>query len=332
MNGILTLLVSSFTYAASVAPPVVLATHELPNKFEDWILSRPLADWQDEAESKGYVVETDGPVVYVRSRDLYNIGGIEETIDAFRAIELLVRSGTLSKSFGDLDPSARRGLRRILANSVVGEQAGALILNDATQFKIEGMPSLSLTNGRKDVTVTTPPLRGVLDPDGFHSPKPAQEELDTFRKETKPTFALKPYPDRLIFSFSKTSLPSLSNVSMAEHFSKKLFKLLEEQLENYTSGQDRMHAAFMGEDRYPRPGESTKGLNETTQRFIEQTLTNNASQYGFSNDVQLRAFIDDARVKSVIVKTVVFVGIIEPNGNKTSVGSTLSAKRNPRTP
>jgi hypothetical protein len=312
---------------------VILATHDLPTPFEARLLSEPVDKNRQEIELKGYVVETEGRFVWIRHRNLYNLAAMDEALDAVSALETIARSGTRFGRFEQLDDSAKAGLRRIMAP--LATEFGPLLNSNATQFEIRSHLILKLSDGRKSLQVEVPRYSPEQTPAGFHSQQPSQDEIASYLKNYLPSHSFQPYVDRLMFSFSNAAVQSSVRAEGVERLAKKLRELLGDQANRYLRQYGALESALFSETSDIVEGQTVSSLDDATRKFIYDYLTGDATgneygqSLGFDSKLQLRAFLDDARVESVKRHVSVGIGSSAPGQFPRKAFTSVRVNRNP---
>jgi hypothetical protein len=326
MHALLLSLVA--IHGQAVLPPiVVLATHDLPNETEHLLLTAPIPTWREKAEKAGYRLEEKDGVLFVHHENLFNLTRMEEILRGLGALVAPIKGGQRNFRMGELDPSVQKGVLRLFAGSAAGGAVGPHLLDAKSQFKSESRVRLQLTNGQRQINVSMPEPASP-EPESFYRNAPSKEDREAFEKKRK-ELALPPYPDRLVFSFSKTSIPSARRAAIAEVFAKSLYDLLETQRKQYETLSGTLQAAFLGENRLPNANESLHTLGEATRTMLREQIEGDYRRYGFDNADQARAFLDDATVGSLSVSGLLFLGIVRPDGKKELLGVSMDFTRNP---
>lgn len=308
---------------------VILATHELPTSFEARLLSEPTDKTRRDAELHGYVVEQEDQFIFIRHRNLFNLSSMDEALDAVSALETIARSGTRFGRFDQLDESAKAGLRRIMAP--LAHDFGSLLSTDSTQFEIRQHLGLKLSDGKKSVQVVVPRYSNESAPAGFHAPQPSQEEIANFVKSYLPSQSFQPYPDRLMFSFSKAVTQSSVRTEGVERFAKKLRELLDDQAKRYSLLYGALESVLFPEEREVVDGQTVSSLDDDTRQFIYNYLAADESTqlFGFESKQHLKSFLEDARVESVKRHVSVGIGSSAPGQFPRRAFTSIRVNRNP---
>jgi hypothetical protein len=308
---------------------VVLATHDLPSPEEKALLAKPLESWKDEAELHDYkiLVDQETSAFFVHHENLYNLAAFDEVLRGVAILEACVRSGSTILTLGTIDGNARRGVQRLLSNTLIGREAGPLLSNEQTQIRISCEVSITISDGKRQVTFDLP-VPEERPNASFYNQEPSKEDWKQFEEGLKSEVVLKPYSDQVIFSFSTTSVPSVRKTQAVQKFAQILSDQLESQFQKYTMAQEGLRAALLGDRTLPKEGQSTAALDDATQRFLKESLSKNAAAYGFESDLHMQAFLADAKIESVGVQPTVSVGILK-GGQRVSFSVRTTFNRNP---
>lgn len=162
---------------------VCLVTHEEPTDKERELLSLSAGDLLVKANEQGYLVFEANLATFIRPKTLYNLHYMQQCMDGFAALAVFAGKGQYRAKFSELTPTQRAGVRAIMADSFLMAEAGPLIAKDDTEFSIEQRRSITLTNGRRDVSVTLPSKTASTNTPFYDGP--TEEELKRFqvRKE-----------------------------------------------------------------------------------------------------------------------------------------------------
>lgn len=307
---------------------VVLATHRTPTKIEQVFLDRPFDEWKQLADTEGYVAEVREGIVYVRSKDLFNLEAMDQRIRSLSIVQSCARSKDRTLRLADLEPEEREDIKRFLSDSIVGRELGPLLERNSASIAVEARVSVTLTDGRRTIEIAVPQSGPKL-PEGFFASEPTKDEQELYRQETSKKKSMKGYPDVLMFSFSRTNFPSATKASAAQVHCKLLYDLLEEQRKQYEGAQAATKAAILGEQKLPVDGDSLSALSDSFQQYLRDTVKRNSDRYGFGSGVQLGAFLDDARVKSVQINGSVGIGVTRANGQREMITTAFAFSRNP---
>lgn len=310
-------------------PLVVLATHDLPSPEEKVILTRPLESWKDESERHGYkiVVDQETNAVLVHHENLYNLAAFDEVLHGVASLEASVRSAGATLTLGTIEKHARRGVQRLLSNTLIGREAGPLLSNEKTQIRISCEVNITIGDGKRLVTFELPVPEEPPNA-SFYNQEPSSEDWKQFEEGLRMEVVLKPYPDQVIFCFSTISVPSVRKTQAVQTFARILSDQLESQFRKYTMAQEGLREALLGDRKLPKEGQSTAALDDAAQRFLKESLANNAAAYGFESDLHMQAFLADAKIQRVEVQPTVSVGVLR-GGQRTSLSARTTFNRNP---
>lgn len=310
-------------------PLVVLATHDLPSSEEKEFLSKPLESWKDEAELLGYkiVVDQETNAFFVYHENLYNLAAFDEVLRGFASLEACVRSTNATLTLGTIDENARRGVQRLLSSTLIGREAGPLLSNEQTQMRISCEVKITISDGKRRLALELP-FPEEPPSASFYNAEPSTEDWKQFDEGLKRELAVEPYPDQVIFCFSKTSIPSVRKTAAVQKFAQILSDQLESQFRKYTMAQEGLRAALLGDRTLPKEGQSTAALDDAAQRYLKESLANNAAAYGFESDLHMQAFLADAKIQRVEVQPTVSVGVLK-GGQRVSFSARMTFNRNP---
>lgn len=301
-----------------------LVTHGEPTEIERELLALPEGELAVRALKDGFVIYQTEIAVFVRPKNLYNLAYMDECMNGFATINALVAKGQLKASFESLTPSQRKGVRAIMADSFLLDEAGPLVANDKTEFMVAQKRTITLSNGRKEITVKLPEKSVESGKESFYD-EPTKAELEKFKKEDLPKFVKQKYQDRLTFTFAPNQLITQARPMAIAEFTKDLVDVLEQQRKAFVAARAALLGAFGGKE--PVAGQNWLTLDDETKRYIEMAAKDNFASLGFGSKEEADQFFFDARVKSSTNN--VFVGIgVNKKGTRTRMFAGTDVIRN----
>jgi hypothetical protein len=312
--------------SSTLAKLHVLVTHTPPAGKVAALLDVPESDFRTKAEELGLVVTESEAAIYARPKNLYNLEFMRQCMDSFNVLRAMAASGQSYKKFSDLTTAERQNVRALFADSSLIDSYGPNIMDDSATFRLESKTTITLTNGRKDITVRLPDKSGAP-PKDFVRDAPADEKLKEFRDKVLPTVKKENYVDALIFTFVKSDLISSSRTTAISDFTKDLTEALEGQRKAFVSARTALEAALLGGSPAVQ-GASWLTMDENVQRYINGLKNDNFASLGFDSKDAADAFFADARIKGVEVDPFVGVGVRLANGSVVEAFTTVKVNRN----
>lgn len=318
----ITVLLALFA-GASTQTIRCLVTHDEPTAKERELLSLEAGELEGKAREVGYIVWRQDDLLFVRPKNLYNLDYMQRCMDGFAALQVFVSKGQFRIKFSELTPTQKAGVRAIMADSFLMEEAGPLIAKDDTEFMIEQRRSLTLTNGRRDVSITLPNRATEGAPSFLDAP--SKDELDKFKAEEGLAFRKSKFRDALVFTFAPDNLWTVTRPTAISTYMHELTDLLEQQRKSFVAARAALLASFGAAE--PMSGQNWTTLDDETKRYIELKAKDSFAALGFSSREDADRFFFDARVKAS--SNQVFVGIgVNERGTRTRKLATIDVIRN----
>lgn len=304
----------------------VLVSHVTPDQKLAALLSVAEQDFRVRAEEAGLIVTETEIAIVARPRNLYNLDYMRQCIDSFNVLRAMASSGQTYKKFADLTTAERQNVRALFADSSLMSSYGPNIMDDSTTFKLERRASLTLTNGRKDVTIRLPSPQ-ERPPADFVKDAPDESALKKFAERELPKVRKDNYPDALVFSFARNDAISAARTTAIADYANELTETLEGQRKGFVAAKAALEAALMN-GKVPNQGASWLTLDDSTQRYIESLRNENFASLGFASKDAADAFFFDARIKGVAFDTFVGIGVRSPGGQVIEAFTTIGVVRN----
>lgn len=304
----------------------VLVTHEQPKPELAEVLSGSATEFALRAESAGLVVFESEIAVVARSKDLYNLDYMDRCIGAFDVLRGMAASGQFYRGFSEMTPVDRARIRSIFADSSLMSSFGPNLMADDSSFRLERKATLTITDGRRNVTIRLP-FPGEAQPKDFVRDVPTDKALTDFREKVLPTVQKKRFPDALVFTFAKSELISGTRPLVIAEYCKNLTEVLEGQRKRYMSARSALDAALMN-GKLPQVGASLVTLDDATQRYIESLKRDQFAAFGFDSREAADAFFDHARVGGVKVEPYLGIGVRMANGQVVEAFTAIDVNRN----
>lgn len=320
---VLALLLAAAVVSANGQKLRCLVTHDEPTDKERELLGLDAGELLVKANEQGYVVFEANLATFIRPKTLYNLHYMQQCMDGFAALAVFAGKGQYRAKFSELTPTQQAGVRAIMADSFLMAEAGPLIAKDDTEFSIEQRRSITLTNGRRDVSVTLPSKTASTNTPFYDGP--TEEELKRFQGEEGAPFRKQKYRDSLVFTFAPNEIATVARPLAIEQFMKELQQLLNQQREAFVAARAALLASFGQPDL--KQGENWNLLDDETKRFIELKAKDSFAELGFSSREDADRFFFDARVKASSNQVFVGIGVIE-RGTRTRKLATIDVIRN----
>jgi len=304
----------------------LLVTHTPPDEKLAALLGVAEQDFRVKAEGAGLIVSESEIAIIARPKNLYNLEYMRQAMDSFNVLRSMASSGQLYKRFSELTSGERKNVRALFSDSSLIEDYGPNILDDSTIFQLERKATITLTNGRKDVTIRLPERQGSQ-PKDFVRDAPDPAKLKDFREKVLPKIRKTNYPDALVFTFAPSDLISGARTTAIGEYAAELTETLEGQRKAFVAARVALESAMMG-DKVPDQGASWLTLDDDTQRMINLMRTDNFAALGFDSKDAADAFFFDARIKAVTINPYVGIGVRMPNGQVVEAFTSVRVNRN----
>jgi hypothetical protein len=300
-----------------------LVTHDEPTEKEREFLSLDAGDLLVKANERGYVVFESNIATFIRPKTLYNLHYMQQCMDGFATLAIMAGKGQFKGKFSELTPNQRAGVRAIMADSFLMAEAGPVIAKDDTEFAIVQRRSITLSNGRRDVSITLPSKSA--DTNIHVQDGPTADELERFKGEEGAPFRKQKFRDSLVFTFAPNDVATVGRPLAIEEYMKEIQSVLHQQREAFVAARAALLASFGQTDA--KEGESWNTLDDETKRFIESRAKESFAALGFSSRDEADLFIAHARVKGM--SNQVFVGIdVKEGGMRNRKLASIDVIRN----
>lgn len=305
---------------------VCIVSHGPLTKEEQALLAEPEGTFREACEEAGYVVE-DTPLAWVAySKNLYNLAYMEQVMHGVAGLQGMAAGGKRFFKLEDLSARERAGIRAIFADSFVVNEAGPVLPKDGTTIALTARKQLTLTNGRKEITVQLPDEAAPPTGD-FFADEPSKDERDRFDKDLRAKYTKQKYPDALAFHFRSQDATSALRTNTIVDVAKRLSDKLEAQRLAFTSVQNALKLSLMG-NKLPNEGASWLDMDDQSQRFLRMMRDQRFQELGFASKEDADRFFFDARVKSLKVDGFVGVGIKPKDGPPAMLSASVNVRRN----
>lgn len=300
-----------------------LVTHDEPTEKEREFLNLEGGELLVRANERGYVVFESSIATFIRPKTLYNLHYMQQCMDGFAAMAILVGKGQYKAKFSELTPSQRAGVRAIMADSFLMAEAGPVIAKDDSEFAIVQRRSITLGNGRREVSITLPSKSA--DTNAAVHDAPTSEELERFKGEDGAPYRKQKYRDSLVFTFAPNDVATVGRPLAIEEYMKEIQAVLHQQREAFVAARAALLASFGHANA--KEGESWNTLDDDTKRFIEARAKDGFAQLGFASRDEADLFFTHARIKGM--SNQVFVGIdVKEGGIRSRKLASIDVVRN----